>query len=389
MNTISKTSQVPFVDLAVQYTAIKEDIHTAISNVLQKTDFILGQEVELFEKEFAAFCEADYAVGVDSGTSALELALRAYGISSGDEVITVANTFIATTLAISYTGATPVLVDIDPQTYTMDVSWLERAITPRTRAIIPVHLYGHPADMDPILEIARRHNLVVIEDACQAHGARYKGKRVGSLGHAAAFSFYPAKNLGAYGDGGMVVTNDTQIAETVRLMRNYGSTQKYHHLIQGYNRRLDTVQAAILRIKLQHLEAGNEARRQHARQYGELLGHGNNSIILPTEAHYAEPVYHLYVIRIEDREGLQAHLQREGIAFGIHYPLPVHLQPAYQDLGGYERGSFPVTEHYAEQILSLPMYPELKPDSIEYVAETIKSFNVVFSFEPAMTQIAG
>jgi dTDP-4-amino-4,6-dideoxygalactose transaminase len=381
-----KTPHVPFVDLAAQYTAIADQIDEAISGVLRGTDFILGQEVGLLEEEFAAFCEARYAVGVDSGTSALELALRACGIGPGDEVITAANTFIATALAISYTDAIPVLVDVDPWTYTMDVSWLERAVTPRTRAIIPVHLYGQPADMDAILEIARQHRLVVIEDACQAHGARYKDRRVGSLGHAAAFSFYPAKNLGAYGDGGMVVTNDERVAESLRMLRNYGQREKYHHALRGYNHRLDTLQAAVLRVKLQHLDAWNDARRRHARLYGELLP--QSLVVLPVETDCAEPVYHLYVIRVTDRDGLRSYLQDRGIATGIHYPIPIHLQPAYRDLG-YEKGSFPITEEHANQVLSLPMYAELTPGLIEHVAATIGQFVSEYSIEPLAPEPLG
>jgi len=373
----TRRKKVPFVDLTAQYTAIADEINGAISQVLRRTDFILGRDVGLFEEEFAAFCQAEYAVGVDSGTSALELALRAYDIGPGDEVITVANTFIATAFAISDAGATPVLVDVDPQTYTIDISLLEGAITERTRAIIPVHLYGHPADMDPILEIAHRHGLIVIEDACQAHGAKYKGKRVGSLGHTAAFSFYPAKNLGAYGDGGMLVTNDERVAESIRMLRNYGQGEKYHHVLRGYNHRLDTLQAAILRAKLKHLDAWNAARRQHARLYGELFAH--SPLVTPVEADYAESVYHLYVIRVQacpersrrNRDGLRACLHDQGIATGIHYPVPIHLQEAYHDLG-YEKGSFPVTEEYAEQILSLPMYAELTSGLIELVTEAIR-----------------
>jgi dTDP-4-amino-4,6-dideoxygalactose transaminase len=368
---MGKTPQVPFVDLAAQYATIAEEMDQAILRVLCGTDFILGQDVRLFEEEFAAFCEAEHGVGVDSGTSALELALRACGIGPGDEVVTAANTFIATALAISYVGATPVLVDVDPETYTMDISALEGALTARTKAIVPVHLYGHPADMDPILAIAQQHGLFVVEDACQAHGARYQGRRVGSLGHAAAFSFYPAKNLGACGDGGMVVTNDEQVAESVRMLRNYGQREKYHHVLRGYNRRLDTLQAAALRVKLRYLEAWNAARRQHARRYGELLA--NSSVVVPAEADYAEPVHHLYVIRVEDRDGLRTHLHDRGIATGIHYPVPIHLQPAYRDLG-YAQGSFPVTEEHSGQILSLPMYAELTPGLVERVAEAILAF---------------
>ncbi len=362
---------VPFVDLTAQRLPIAHELEEALARVMRSNSYILGEEVELFEQEFAAFCGASYAVGVDSGTSALELILRAYGIGPGDEVITAANTFVATTFAISYTGARPVLVDIDPCTYTVDIVQVQEAITPRTRAIMPVHLYGQPADMDPILALARQHNLIVIEDACQAHGARYKGRRVGSLGHAAAFSFYPAKNLGAFGDGGMVVTNDPDIAETIRKLRNYGQSAKYHHELLGYNRRLDTLQAAVLRVKLKYLDEWNAARRAHARLYQQLLG--GNGIRLPVEANYAEAVWHLYVIRTVARDKLQAHLKERRIGTGIHYPIPIHLQPAYRDLG-YGVGDFPVTEHSAGELLSLPMFAELTPEQIAYVANTIKEF---------------
>ncbi|MHB0858718.1 MAG: DegT/DnrJ/EryC1/StrS family aminotransferase [Anaerolineae bacterium] len=358
--------KVPFVDLKAQYASIRAEVNEAISQVLDNTDFVLGQSTSLFENEFAHYCEAKAAVGVDSGTSALELALRAYRIGSGDEVITAANTFIATALAISYTGATPVFVDVDPVTYNMDPRQLDRAITDRTKAIIPVHLYGQPADMDPIMEIAHHYELVVIEDACQAHGARYKGKRTGSLGHAAAFSFYPSKNLGAFGDGGMVVTNDEEIAASVKMMRNYGQVEKYRHVLRGYNHRLDTLQAAVLRVKLQHLDDWNAARRRHAAWYRQALE--GLSTICPTEADYAEAVYHLYVVRVHDRENLSQNLQQQGIACGVHYPIPIHLQEAYRDLG-YEAGSFPVTERYARQILSLPMYPELGEAQLAHVAK--------------------
>src|SRR2546430_12236478 len=263
--------KIPFVDLAARYRTIAAEISETTSRVIQEADFILGREVRLFEEEFAAFCEARYAVGVDSGTSALELALRAYDIGSGDEVITAANSFIASALAISHAGATPVLVDVDPFTHTIDVTGIERAITSRTKAIIPVHLYGHPAHMDPIRQIAEQHGLIVIEDACQAHGARYKGRRAGSLGQAAAFSFYPGKNLGAYGDGGMVVTNDADIRKRLEMLRNYGQEEKYHHLTQGFNRRLDTLQAAVLRVNLKYLEKCNAARRWQAELYHRLL----------------------------------------------------------------------------------------------------------------------
>jgi len=377
----TSTLQVPFVDLAAQYAAISGEVVEAMARVLTDTDFILGQDVELLEREFAEYCEADYAVGLDSGTSALELALRACGIGPGDEVITAANTFIATALAISYTGATPVMVDIDPDTYNLDPALLEKAITKQTKAIIPVHLYGQPADMDPILGIAHEHDLRVIEDACQAHGARYKGRRVGSLGHVAAFSFYPAKNLGGYGDGGMVVTNDKKLAESIKMMRNYGQREKYTHVLRGYNRRLDTLQAAVLRVKLRHLDTWNEERRQHAQRYQQHLS--GTPFVTPVEAEYGEPVYHLYVIRTQDRDGLRSYLQQQGVSTGIHYPIPIHLQEAYQDLG-YSQGSFPVTEEYAGQLLSLPMYAELTPNLIRHVSEALKAARTEPAREPAV-----
>ena len=367
----NQTLQVPFVDLAAQYSTIADEINETTSRIIQKADFILGREVRLFEEEVAAFSEARYAVGVDSGTSALELALRAYDIGPGDEVITAANSFIASALAISHAGATPVLVDVDPFTHTIDVTGIERAITSRTKAIIPVHLYGHPAHMDPIRKIAEQHGLIVIEDACQAHGARYKGRRAGSLGHAAAFSFYPGKNLGAYGDGGMVVTNDADIRKRLEMLRNYGQEEKYHHLTQGFNRRLDTLQAAVLRVKLKYLEKWNAARRWQAELYHRLLA--GTALVLPSEAVGAQSVWHLYVIRTEYRDKLKEYLASRGIAAGIHYPVPIHLQPAYKNLG-YKRGSFPVTEQYAQRILSLPMYAELTPELIEYVSKSILTF---------------
>ena len=371
MNT--RESQVPFVDLAAQYRAIEGEISEAVSKVLREGDFILGREVSLFEEEFAAFCEAKWAVGVDSGTSALELALRAYEIGPGDEVITAANTFIASALAISHAGATPVLVDVDADTYTIDVAAIEKAITPRTKAIIPIHLYGHPADMDPILQLAQRHGLVVIEDACQAHGARYKGRRTGSLGHAAAFSFYPGKNLGAYGDGGAVVTSDAAVAKRLAMLRNYGQKEKYQHMFRGFNRRLDTLQAAVLRTKLKRLDEWNEARRQHAKSYSRLLA--QSGLVVPRASALCESVWHLYVIRINQRDALKEHLATRGISAGIHYPIPIHLQPAYRDLG-HQPGDFPVTEEYSRQILSLPMYAELTPDILRRVTETAGEFAV-------------
>jgi dTDP-4-amino-4,6-dideoxygalactose transaminase len=363
--------KVPFVDLQAEYQAIKEDIDTAIAGVLNRSDYVLGQAVKDFEAAFAQYCEADHAIGVDSGYSALELILQAFNIGPGDEVITAASTFIATTLAISNCGARPVLVDMDAETYNLDPDLLEAAITPATKAIIAVHLYGQPADMDAIVAVARRHGLRVIEDACQAHGARYKGRRTGGLGDAAAYSFYPSKNLGAYGDGGMVVTNDAQVAEQVRLLRNLGQSVKYYHQVKGYNHRLDTIQAAILCAKLPHLDKGNASRRETADHFNKLLA--DVPMVTPVTPEWAEPVYHLYVIQVEDREALQAHLSEAGVATGIHYPIPIHLQPAYAELG-YKQGDFPVTERAADRILSLPMYPGMSYEAIVYTVDAIKSF---------------
>jgi dTDP-4-amino-4,6-dideoxygalactose transaminase len=363
--------QVPFVDLAGEYRAIESELDEAMHRVLRAADFILGRDVTLFEAEFASFSETEHAVGVDSGLSALELILKAHDIGPGDEVITAANSFIASALAISSTGATPVLVDIDADTYTMHPSALRAAITSRTTAIMPVHLYGCPADMDPILEIARRYHLLVIEDACQAHGARYRGRRVGSLGNAAAFSFYPAKNLGAFGDGGIVVTGDSKVAERVAMARNYGQREKYHHQVKGHNHRLDSLQAAFLRVKLRLLDQANLARRDHAHLYTELLEKSEASV--PAVPAWAEPVWHLFVIRHQNRDALRRWLAEHGIATGIHYPIPIHLQEAYGDLG-YRKGDFPMTECLSQQILSLPMYPSLKPQMIEHVASVIRAF---------------
>jgi dTDP-4-amino-4,6-dideoxygalactose transaminase len=370
MNSGCKQPSVPFVDLAAQHAVIGTEAAAATARVLGDSDFILGREVERFEAEFARYCGCEHGIGVDSGTSALELALRAYGIGDGDEVMAPANTFIATALAISSTGATPVLVDVDAATHTIDPARLEEAITHRTRAVIPVHLYGQPADMDAISDIARRRQLVVIEDACQAHGARYRERRVGALGHAAAFSFYPSKNLGACGDGGMVVTNDADAARSLRLLRNYGQEKKYYHVTRGYNRRLDTLQAALLRIKLKYLDTWNDARRSHADLYTRLL---SDAVLTPVAAPYTEPVWHLYVIQARNRDGLQTYLGERGIGTAIHYPTPIHLQPAYRDLG-YQTGDFPITERAADDVLSLPMYPELPLAAIEKVADAVCTF---------------
>lgn len=379
----SPIMQVPFVDLTAQYQSIASAVHSAIDQVLQRTDFILGQDVEAFESEFAAYCGVRYGIGLDSGLSALELLLRAYDIGPGDEVITPANTFIATALAISGVGATPVLVDINPQTYMIDVNAIRAAITPRTKAIMPVHLYGHVADMTPLMALATHYGLVVIEDASQAHGARYSGVRTGALGHAAAFSLYPAKNLGAYGDAGVAVTNDADIARKLRLLRNYGSIQKYQHEIQGFNRRLDTLHAAVLRVKLGHLDSWNAARRRHAQSYTALLQ--GAPVVCPITSPQVEPVYHLYVIQAAERDGLQAFLRQCGIATVIHYPTPIHLQPAYSGLG-YRQGDFPITESYTQQILSLPLFPELTATQIEYVAANVLHFVVRDCATPEITK---
>lgn len=362
---------VPFVDLQSQYAHISSEVNRAVIDIMQRADFILGQSVADFESAFASYCETTHAVGVDSGYSALELILRAYNIGPGDEVITAANTFIATALAISNCGAKPVLVDIDPNSYNMDPKAIEAAITPATKAILPVHLYGQPADMDAISTVAQENDLFIFEDACQAHGARYRNRRVGSLSHAAAFSFYPGKNLGAYGDGGAVVTNDQAIADRIKLLRNLGQTVKYHHEVKGFNNRLDTIQAAVLLVKLNYLDDWNESRRRAAFSYAAKLD--NLPIITPKCPLDIEHVYHLYVVRTSNRAELQAHLTADGIATGLHYPVPIHLQPAYAELG-YRRGDFPVTESLADEILSLPIFPELTDDQIDMISGSIARF---------------
>ncbi len=362
---------IPMTDLKAEYETLKGEMDRAIQEVLDSGWFILGAQVRAFEQEFAAYCVAECGVGTGNGTDAISLALRACGIEPGDEVITVPNTAVFTVLAVSAVGAEPVLVDIDPVTYTMDPAKLEGAITQRTRAVVPVHLYGQSADMDPILEIAHRHGLVVIEDACQAHGAQYKGRRVGTLGNAGCFSFYPTKNLGAYGDGGMVVTNDPQVADRLRLLRNGGQQDRYHHAVKGINSRLDELQAAVLRVKLCHLDEWNEVRRARAQEYAGLLE--GTGVVTPTEADYARHVYHLYVIRSRQRDALLEHLSGRGIAANIHYPVPVHLQQAYRDLG-LSDGSLPVAESCAREVLSLPMYPGLAAEATSCVAKAIREF---------------
>jgi dTDP-4-amino-4,6-dideoxygalactose transaminase len=360
---------IPFVDLKAQYRSIKPEVTAAIAGVLESCEFTLGSEVAAFEKEFAAYCRAAYGIGVNSGTSALHLALLAAGVGPGDEVVTVPFTFLATVSAIDYTGARPVLVDVDPRTLTMDPSALEAAITPRTRAIIPVHLYGRPADMDPILAIARRHGLVVIEDAAQAHGAEYKGRRAGSLGDMACFSFYPGKNLGAYGEGGLVVTDSPEYTRTLRMLRDWGAEKKYQHVLKGYNYRMEGIQGAVLRVKLRHLDDWTEARRAAAARYDELLV--DSGVETPPPAPEARHVHHIYAVRTTSRQAWQDALQQQGIQTGVHYPVPVHLQPAFADLG-YRAGQFPASEGAAKEVLSLPMFPELTAEQCETVCGAVR-----------------
>ena len=364
---------VPFVDLRSQYLSIKKEIDEAIARVLDTTSFILGREVEAFEEAFAEYTGALFCVGLNSGTAAIQLAVTACGLGAGDEVIVPANTFFATAEGVSTAGATPVFVDADAASYNLDVSKIEAAITERTRAIMPVHLYGQSADLDPIFEIAERHKLLVIEDAAQAHGSLYKGRRVGALGQAGCFSFYPGKNLGAYGEGGAVVTNDAEVARRVRLLRDHGSERKYHHEIIGYNFRLEGIQGAVLRVKLRHLDKWNELRREHAARYTELLQ--ASGLTLPGEMPYASHVYHLYVVQTDERDRLQQTLSEAGVQTGIHYPIPIHLQTAYAFLN-HRRGDFPVAERQAERVLSLPMFPELTEEQIRHVAEAIGKMEV-------------
>ncbi len=364
--------KVPFLDLKAQYQAIGEELREAVREVMEQTAFAGGPFVEKFEKEFAAFCGCAFALGVSSGTSALWLALRALEVGPGDEVITVPNSFIATAEAISFCGATPLFVDVDERTYTMDPALLEQAITPKTKAVIPVHLFGQMADMDPIMEIARGHGLYVIEDACQAHGAEYKGHKAGSIGDAGCFSFYPGKNLGAYGEAGAVVTNNAEVADRIRMLRDHGQEKKYYHRLLGWNDRMDGIQAAILSVKLRYLPEWNRARREHAAHYGRML-FGSQAVITPFEAPYGQHVYHVYAIRSEQRDALMDYLGKRDIHCGIHYPVPIHLQEAYRFLG-LPQGSFPVAERCAREFLSLPMYPELTNEQIEYVARAVELF---------------
>jgi dTDP-4-amino-4,6-dideoxygalactose transaminase len=357
--------QIPYFDLKAQCAELHDDIRAAFERVCRNAEFILGEEVARFESEFAAYCEARHCVALNSGTSALHLALLAVGVRAGHQVITTPNTFVATVEAIVYAGAEPVFVDIDPATGNIDPSRIENALTPRTKAIVPVHLYGRPAHLDPILRVAREHNLMVIEDACQAHGARYRGKRVGSLGHGAAFSFYPTKNLGAYGEAGALVTNDDDIARFARAMRDHGQTSRYLYDYVGYNYRMEGMQGAVLRVKLNRLEELNRRRQLLAGRYRALLADAR--VNLPQDDPRDECVYHLFVVYADDRDGIRAALEARGVQTAIHYPRPLHLQRAYAALG-CGAGSFPHAEHACQHVLSMPFFPELTGEQVEEAA---------------------
>lgn len=362
--------KVPFLDLKIQYQTLKKEVQAVVNDVFENTAFVGGKQVSLFEQNFANYCNTKYCLGLNSGTDALKFALLALGIKEGDEVITVANTFIATTEVISQIGAKIVFVDIDEKTYNIDVSKIREKITSKTKAIIPVHLYGQCADMDEILKIAKEFNLSVIEDASQAHGAKYKTLRAGSMGDISAFSFYPGKNLGAYGDGGAIVSNNKKLIDYSLMLRNHGQKEKYYHEIEGYNSRLDTVQAGILDIKLKYLDSWNSNRRKIAHYYNELLK--NTEIITPFEPEFSEAVYHLYIVRLKNRDEVKKKLLEKGIETGLHYPLPLHLQNAYKHLN-YVEGSLPITEKVSKEILSLPIYPELTLEQVEYVVKELKA----------------
>jgi dTDP-4-amino-4,6-dideoxygalactose transaminase len=362
--------QVPFLDLKSHHAPLRRELNDAINEVIDECAFAGGPFVERFETDFAAYCDCPHAVGLGSGTEALWLCLLALGIGSGDDVITVPNTFMATAEAITYCGARPVFADVDERTYTMDPSALEKAITPKTKAIIPVHLFGQPADMDPILEIARKYGLFVIEDACQAHGADYKGRKTGTLADAACFSFYPGKNLGAFGEAGAVVTRNAGLEEKIRVLREHGQVRKYYHSMIGWNCRMDGIQAAVLRVKLRHLKKFTELRRSHAAKYDRALM-GTDDLTPPWHAAWVRHVYHIYAIRVPNRDKVMRLLAEKGVGSGVHYPVPVHLQEAYRSLG-YQRGSFPVAERCATEFLSLPMFPELTSTQIEVVVQAVK-----------------
>jgi len=367
---VTATKPIPFVDLKSQYKAIRPEIDAAVQATIEETAFIGGKRLQALEEAFAAYCGVRFGVGASSGTTALHIALAAAGVKPGDEIIVPSHTFVATAEAVHHTGAVPIFVDIDPETYCMDPASAEAAVTPRTKGIMPVHIYGQVTDMDPILELAKRKNLFVIEDAAQSHGAYYGKKRAGSMGDFGCFSFYPGKNLGAYGDAGMSVTNDEEAAKLMTLLVNHGRTTKYEHDIIGYNYRLDGIQAAVLNVKLPHLDDWNEGRRRAAHRYNELLK--DLDVVTPVEKR--GHVYHLYVIQCDDREGLGKALGEDGIASGVHYPVPLHLQPCFQSHPGYGKGKLPVTEKVASRILSLPMFPELTEEQQGRVAASIRKF---------------
>ena len=362
---------VPYLDLAAQMKPLRPEIDTAIARTLDNCSFCLGPDVAQFEKDFARFCQAEHCVAFNSGTSALHVGLMLLNIGPGDEVISTPSTFVATSWAISYTGAKPVYVDIDDATFGLDPARVERAITPRTKAVMPVHLYGHPVDLDPLLQVCRKHNLALVEDAAQAHGATYKGKVIGTFGAVSGFSFYPGKNLGAYGEGGALVTNNSGFAARARALREHGSTQRYYHDEIGFNYRMEGIQGAILGVKLKHLDAWTQARRRVAHRYNELLA--GTPLQLPREAAYAESAWHLYVVRHPRRDELKKHLEANQVGCALHYPLPLHLQKAYAHLG-YKPGDFPVSEKAARECLSLPIYPELTDAHISRVVDVVKDF---------------
>ncbi len=361
---------VKFIDFKQQYTTVKKEVTKGFEKVLEQGNFILGEEAKAFEREFARYCDVEYGIGVNSGTDALYLALAALDIDSGDEVILPTFTFIATALCVSYTGAKPVFVDIEDETYNIDPAKLEAAITDKTKVILPVHLYGQPANMDEIRRIAQKRGIKIVEDACQAHGSTYKGKKAGSLGDVACFSFYPTKSLGACGDAGMIVTNDKTVYEKVQMLRDYGRKGRYEHKIKGYNSRLDTLQAVVLSAKLKHLDKWNKMRQENARHYCEKLK-GVKNIVLPVQKKDRTHVFQTFAVRLPNRDQVLEKLKKKGIDALIHYPIPLHLQEAYAELK-YKQGDFPVSERVSHEILSLPMYPHMKRKEIDYVCESLK-----------------
>jgi dTDP-4-amino-4,6-dideoxygalactose transaminase len=370
--------KVPFLDLKAHHAPLIEKFDRAIREVVESSAFAGGPFVEKFEDEFAEFCGSSHAIAVGNGTDALWLALLALGIGEGDEVITVPNTFIATAEAITYCKARPVFVDVDQATFTMNPAELEKSLTERTKAIIPVHLFGQPADMDPILEFARAHGLFVVEDAAQAHGAEYKGRKAGTMGDAGCFSFYPGKNLGAFGEAGAVVTSDSELRKQIQMLRDHGQSQKYYHAMMGWNCRMDGIQAAVLSIKLRYLHEANSLRREHALEYNQALA-GIEGLLTPSEAEYARHVYHVYAIRVQERDAVRQHLQAKGVGCAVHYPVPIHLQEACRNLG-YTKGAFPIAENLADEFVSLPMFPELTKEQIDYVARCVSEVVGVEAF---------